>query len=199
VSGTIHLTLPLSAWAGLSDTAGEVAGYGPAPASICRDLAQLMTASPGTRWQLTLTTPDGQPLATTTPLRAGAGPPPGPAALRWARTLTSHLAWLQAGGCDHTRAEDRYRPSPRLRNVITTRHRRCAFPGCRRPATQCDLDHTIPWHLGGATCECNLAPLCRNHHRAKQVWHLDHTQPGVLTWTAPSGRTYTTRPEPYPT
>lgn len=24
-------------------------------------------------------------------------------------------------------------------------------------------------------------------------------RPGVLTWTTPSGRTYTTTPEPYPT
>jgi hypothetical protein len=34
----------------------------------------------------------------------------------------------------------------------------CAFPGCRRPASQCDLDHTAPFQRGGLTCECNLAP-----------------------------------------
>ena len=36
--------------------------------------------------------------------------------------------------------------------------------------------------------------------RAKQTpgWHLDQPEPGMLTWTLPSGRRYTTAPEPYP-
>jgi hypothetical protein len=198
VSGVIHLTLPLTAFAGLADTAGDVAGYGPAPAATCRDLAALLAAAAGTRWQLTLTGPGGQPLATRLMPPGTRPPPPGPAALRWARAAATTLDPLTAGPCDHTRAEDRYQPTPRLRNLIHTRHRTCAFPGCRRPATTCDLDHTRPWHLGGLTCECNLAPLCRHHHRAKQAWHLDHTTPGTLTWTTPSSRTYTTTPEPLP-
>jgi hypothetical protein len=80
------------------------------------------------------------------------------------------------------------------------RQRRCSFPGCRRPAVRCDVDHTVPFDQGGATCECNLAPLCRRHHQAKQApgWHLTQDQPGIMTWRTPSGRTYTTHPEPYP-
>ena len=37
-------------------------------------------------------------------------------------------------------------------------------------------------------------------HRAKQVpgWHLDQPEPGTLIWTLPHGRSYTTRPDPYP-
>src|SRR5699024_11789463 len=34
----------------------------------------------------------------------------------------------------------------------------------------CSSDLTIPWKpdgTGGATCTCNLAPLCRTHHRLK--------------------------------
>jgi hypothetical protein len=70
-----------------------------------------------------------------------------------------------------------------------------------RPAARCDLDHTVPWDQGGPTCECDLAPLCRHHHRAKQAqgWHLDHPRPGILTWRVPSGRAYTTTPTTYPT
>ncbi|MHB1433296.1 MAG: HNH endonuclease, partial [Streptosporangiaceae bacterium] len=66
-------------------------------------------------------------------------------------------------------------------------------------ARACDDDHTVPFEDGGRTCECNLAPLCRRHHQAKQAvgWHLDQPQPGVLVWTMPSGRTYTTRPTRY--
>jgi hypothetical protein len=42
--------------------------------------------------------------------------------------------------------------------------------------------------------------LCRRHHQAKQApgWHLDQPEPGILTWTLPSGRRYTTTAEPYP-
>jgi hypothetical protein len=68
------------------------------------------------------------------------------------------------------------------------------------PATRCDLDHTIPHHLGGRTCECGLAPLCRRHHQAKQApgWALTQNQPGDMTWTTPGRRRYTTHPISYP-
>ncbi len=44
------------------------------------------------------------------------------------------------------------------------------------------------------------APVCRHDHRAKQApgWALTQTQPGHMTWTTPSGRTYTTGPTSYP-
>jgi hypothetical protein len=85
--------------------------------------------------------------------------------------------------------------------LVKTRNPRCTFPGCRRPAVTCDDDHTLAWLQGGRTCECNLAPLCRQHHRTKQAngWHLEQPRPGTLVWTTPSGRTYATEPEPYPT
>jgi len=39
---------------------------------------------------------------------------------------------------------------------VRIRQRRCSFPGCRRPAITCDLDHTHPYDKGGRTCECKL-------------------------------------------
>jgi hypothetical protein len=138
VSGHISLTLPLSAWAGLSQVAGEVAGYGPVPAATCRDLATLLAESTTARWQLILTGPAGQPLATAV-LRSGHGPPPGPAALGWATAAldrldrAGRLDWLETGTCGHRRAEEGYRPSARLRNLIICRNRTCGLPGCRRP------------------------------------------------------------------
>ena len=50
----------------------------------------------------------------------------------------------------------------------------------------------MPYDQGGKTCLCNLAPLCRRHHRAKQArgWALKQVSPGVLAWTTPSGRHY---------
>ena len=87
-----------------------------------------------------------------------------------------------------------------LPGTLTERMTRCGYAGCRRSATRCDHDHTIPHHQGGKTCEGNLYPLCRRHHQAKQApgWHLGQPEPGLLTWTTPSGRRYTVTPEPYP-
>lgn len=63
--------------------------------------------------------------------------------------------------CDHHDAEPGYTPSRRLRHKIQTRTPTCFYWGCRRPAAQCDDDHTTAWQAGGLTCECNLAPSCK--------------------------------------
>ena len=107
---------------------------------------------------------------------------------------------IETGTCQHRRESAGYQPSDTLRHLLKTRSRRCGFPGCRRPALRCDDDHTIPYHQGGKTCECNLHPLCRRHHQTKQApgWRLDQPEPGTLIWTMPSGRQVTVTPEPYP-
>ncbi len=51
--------------------------------------------------------------------------------------------------------------------IVTLRDKTCVFPWCTRPARRCDKDHSIPHSRGGPTCPCNLAPLCRRHHRIK--------------------------------
>ena len=112
------------------------------------------------------------------------------------RNLVIKLDPLSFRNCDHDRATPRYELSPRLRHLIEIRDRTCAFPGCRRPAARCDMDHTVPYDQGGKTCECNISPLCRTHHRVKQAegWRLEQPAPGVLQWTTPSGRKYVTGP-----
>jgi hypothetical protein len=65
---------------------------------------------------------------------------------------------LQTGTCTHPRETHGYQPTQALRHLIEIRQAVCARPGCRRAATACDLDHTIPYHLGGRTCECDLGP-----------------------------------------
>lgn len=109
------------------------------------------------------------------------------------------LTWLEHGTCAHRRQASSYRPGDGLRHLVKVRQRVCAFPGCRRPAEACDDDHTVPFEQGGRTCECNLAALCRRHHRAKQApgWKLEQTEPGVLTWTLPHGRHYIVRSGSY--
>jgi hypothetical protein len=197
--------MPLSAWLGLDDAPGEAAGYGPADAGTCRDLAA--RAGPATRWCLTLTGADGRAVAhacASHPPGAfgpgnGPGDPGGPA-IRWAAGLRSKMQFLESGTCSHARQSPNYRPPAALAHLVRVRQRTCSFPGCRRPARRTDLDHTLAYHQGGATCECNLSPLCRRHHQAKQAhgWHLTQDQPGVMTWRTPAGRTYKTQPDAYP-
>ncbi len=89
-----------------------------------------------------------------------------------------------------------YTPSVALVHYVKARDRRCRFPGCRRPATHCDLDHITPWPTG-LTADHNLQALCRYHHRLKT--HTDWTvtiDPDATThWTSPRGHRYTTRPD----
>jgi Domain of unknown function (DUF222) len=89
-----------------------------------------------------------------------------------------------------------YRLPAAMRRLIEHRDRRCCFPGCRRPVRHCDADHSIPFHRGGTTCPCNIAMLCRRHHRLKQTpgWRLEHLWPGVLIWIAPTGHWKITAP-----
>ncbi len=115
-------------------------------------------------------------------------------------SLSFTITPIAVGDCDHRHESSGYQLSPRLRHLIETRSTRCTFPGCRRPARRCDQDHTQPYDQGGRTCECNLGPLCRHHHRAKQThgWRLDQREPGVMGWTVPSGRRYITLPTSHP-
>jgi hypothetical protein len=163
--------------------------------------ATATTRAAPARWCLTLTGDNGQALAHGCATRHARSPSPGPAPAGadgdWVLTFT--IRPLATSGCGHHRETPRYRPAPALRHLITTRQRTCTFPGCRRPATRCDLDHTLAYDAGGRTCECNLAPLCRRHHQAKQThgWHLHQPKPGILVWTLPHGRKYAVRPAPY--
>ena len=65
----------------------------------------------------------------------------------------------------------------------------CAFPWCERPARRCDTDHVVAHGAGGPTCSCNLAPLCRRHHRAKTHtgWTYDKTDVATYLWRSPHG------------
>ncbi len=141
------------------------------------------------------------------PTRAGPGGD-GPAPrddIRLAR-LADLLAALNAtpepiarDTCNHAHREDRYTPGRKLKHLIRARTARCAAPGCGAQAITSEIDHTIP-HPAGPSCQCNLGPLCQRHHHAKHApgWHLQQTRPGVMRWTTPSGRTYTTHPTQYP-
>jgi Domain of unknown function (DUF222) len=95
-----------------------------------------------------------------------------------------------------TAPEKGYLPSKALADFIRCRDLTCRFPNCDRPATHCDLDHTIPHAEGGPTHASNLKCLCRHHHLIKTFWGWRDQQlpDGVVIWTAPTGHTYITTP-----
>src|SRR5579875_678988 len=181
LAASINLTLPLATLLGLGDTPGEAVGYGPVAPDTARLLAGAASGHPATRWQFTVTGPDGRAVGHgTARLTRGRIPAAG-----WTVTLKP----VAVGDCDHHDREPGYRPSPAMARLIRARTTTCSFPGCRRPARKCDLDHSIPYEDGGPTCQCNLAPLCRRHHRVKQAegWKLQQVRPGVLVWLTPAG------------
>ncbi len=207
--GVIHLTVPLATWLGWSQAPGEAAGCGPLDADDSRTVAAMLAGHPATTWCVTLTGPAGRPAAHgcagthpgPAPPRAGPGTGPSsplPGLPGWLRRVK--ITPLQRAPCTHSREGRGYQPGPTLRHLIQVRNPTCTAPGCRRPAQRCDLDHTTPHHRGGRTCECNLGPLCRRHHRCKQTpgWTLTQTSPGTFIWTTPAGRRHQVNPAEYP-
>jgi Domain of unknown function (DUF222) len=215
LAALVNITIPWSTWTSAGGTPADVAGLGLVHPGDARDLAAAAARDPRTRWCLTVLHPDGtaaahgcapgrhppppgtgQPAAPT----PGPDPPPGTSPPEWIARLRVQLTPITRGTCGHHRAEPGYRPSRALQHLVKVRNARCAAPGCGRAAARCDLDHTTAWDQGGLTCECDLAPLCRHHHRCKQAegWRLEQPEPGVLIWRTPAGRTYATGPTQYP-
>ncbi len=109
---------------------------------------------------------------------------------RWQRLLTDPVSGALL---DHGRTT--YAPPKALADHVIARDVTCVMPGCRRPAYQCDLDHTKCFPEG-ATCHDNLGPLCRTHHLLKHHtdWILEQPTPGTFVWTSPTGHTYVRLP-----
>jgi len=98
-------------------------------------------------------------------------------------------------------AVEAYRPSTADRLEVELRDRTCVHPFCTRPARQCDCDHVVPFDPDnperGPTCPCNLAPLCRHHHRLKTLagWRYTVIEPGTYLWSDPHGQQFLRTPD----
>ena len=208
----INLTVPAGNIFGWSSAPGEAGSWGLTDPDDTRRLVQAASAHPRTRWCFTLLGPDGTAVAhgcargqhPWIPPPQGGGTRDGPDARQAAaladllRDLNVTFTSIAKGGCDHRNAEDRYTPSRKLKHLVRARTATCPAPGCGAQAYHNDLDHTLAYPAG-ITCQCDLAPPCRRHHRVKQApgWTLTQPEPGVMRWTTPSGRSYTTRPTVY--
>lgn len=91
----------------------------------------------------------------------------------------------------------RYAVPKDLRTWLRVRDGTCRFPGCRRAARLCEVDHTDDWQFGGETRYDNLAHLCKAHHNLKHHtgWTVEQRGDGVLEWTSPLGKKYLVEPE----
>jgi Domain of unknown function (DUF222) len=228
VRGT--LTVPLATLAGLADRPGQLSGIGPVDPWLARDLAAAAARNPRTSWCVTATDGHGhaafhgcarpEPKSQARPQparRVRDGPrfsftreeregPPGGLGTWRLRTpgagpdLIVELSPLSTQDCDHRFAASGHDPGARLRHLAQIRHATCTSPVCRRPASQCDFEHNVPYEAGGRTCLCNGGPKCRHDHRLKQQpgWKVDQLSDGTFRWTTPSGRDYITEPTRYP-
>ncbi|WKK70601.1 DUF222 domain-containing protein [Rathayibacter oskolensis] len=87
-------------------------------------------------------------------------------------------------------------PPHRMRLHLQLRDQTCRFPGCTRPASTSEADHTLEWRNGGHTSLENLASLCTAHHHVRHGdrWTYRLHPDGTAEWTTPTGRRITTRP-----
>ncbi len=205
----INITVPIGTLLGWSDTPADVGTWGLMEAATVRDLIEAASRHPRTRWCYTVTGSGGAALEHACapgshpwhPPQSGRDGPAGPRSEQLDELLLRLNATpepIAEGTCDHSHRENRYIPSRKLKHLIRARTARCSAPGCGAQAITSEIDHTVPYPAG-ASCECNLGPACQRHHHAKHApgWKLQQTEPGVMRWTTPSGRAYTTRPTQY--
>jgi len=92
-------------------------------------------------------------------------------------------------------------PAPsEFRRFVETRDKTCCSPGCLQPADRCGIDD-FGQSSGGTAAPGRGGLMCARHRRMKQHpdWIFAEGEPGTLTVTSPTGRTYTRGPQPvYP-
>ncbi|HVU91799.1 MAG TPA: HNH endonuclease signature motif containing protein [Jatrophihabitans sp.] len=162
----VELRVELGTLLGLDDHPGEIAGWGPIPAPVARDLAETQRHG---EWRLAVTDDQGGCCSTASPATAPTTTPP-------QRPIEQDPSARFPG-----------RP---LRRHSQIRHRTCLVPGCRRPATQADQDLRHEHARGGPTIADNLAPGCRHDHRLKTTggWRLIKRDHDTYLWISPLGR-----------
>ena len=229
-AGRITLTIPLATLTGRADRPGEMTGIGPIDPWLARDLARAAAGNPRSTWCVTVTDEQGhaighgcarpqgrdeakrrKPAARDGPgftftAAGGHGPPGGYGSWRLStgaggqRDLIVALDPIATEDCDHRFAARGHDPGVKLRHLAQIRYATCTGPTCRRPSTQADFEHNIPYEAGGRTCLCNGGPKCRHDHRLKQDprWKVEQLPSGDFRWTTPTGRQRTTEPTRYP-
>lgn len=155
--GGVYIDSTLDNLAGLTNSTGDLKGFGPVIADIAQQTVEQLHDS---TWNWTVRDPE-----TGLPIAAGT---------------------------------TRRRPTTNQKRQVLGRNRTCVHPGCRMPAVDCDIDHTINYAHCKRTCTGNLAPLCRHHHTIKHRWHWTYQRipNGDFKFTSPLRHTHTTSGKP---
>ncbi|MDZ8171397.1 HNH endonuclease signature motif containing protein [Microbacterium xanthum] len=93
---------------------------------------------------------------------------------------------------------DRRHITSAQKRYLLARDVHCRFPGCRRPARECDWDHRKDHAHGGRTDVDNVGAFCRRHHTLKHAtpWTVTQRPGGTLHFIAPSGLRHIEKPPP---
>lgn len=114
----------------------------------------------------------------------------------WCGRTDTHLQVLPVldlGGHDQT---DAHQITGRTRMRADLIAGTCVFPWCQKPARACDHDHVVPFDhadpsAGGASCDCNIAPLCHHHQlKTHAGWRYTPLETGVWLWSDPHGQQF---------
>ncbi|QQB63792.1 HNH endonuclease [Kytococcus sedentarius] len=96
-----------------------------------------------------------------------------------------------------------YRPTASLARFVRARDGVARDPGCgsfgATEAERCELDHIVPFDVGGTTTADNLQALSRRGHtrKTKRQWEVTGDAGGSLRWTSLAGKRYTSDPLDY--
>jgi hypothetical protein len=214
----VELRVGLGTLLGLDEQPGEIAGWGPVTSAVAREIAARQRRS---EWRFAILDENGELLFDgLTRRRPGTAEPAQQQAeggivelhvpltlLSDSRVVGRYPAW--AGVLADLAAQyARQRPIEQdpaarfpgrpLRRHSQIQYQRCIFPGCRRPATGCDLDHRRDHARGGRTVAENLGPGCRHDHMNKTArgWRLIRIDERTFEWISPLGRRHVVHLQP---
>jgi hypothetical protein len=214
----VHLRIGLGTLLGIDEQPGEIAGWGPVPAPVARRVAARQRRG---EWRYAVVDTEGRLLfdgltrrrprgagSNVTRVRGGIVELHVPLALLTDSDLADRypewaglLADLRKQYAEQRPIEQdptaRFAGRP-LRRRQQTYFQRCLFRGCRRPATDCDLDHRREHTRGGATDEHNTGPGCRHDHRLKTSggWRLVRRDSQTFVWISPLGSKHVVTVDP---
>src|SRR6185503_3753504 len=118
---------------------------------------------------------------------------------QWCGNPDAHITVQPVLDLDEHLDVESYEIGGRLKEQTILTHPTCVFPWCTRPARalepdehDADCDHRVPYAQVKHSCSCNLAPLCRRHHRAKTHgrWSYTALERGSYVWTSRHGYQY---------
>jgi uncharacterized protein DUF222 len=119
----------------------------------------------------------------------------GPLPANLARLLAADADWQRfiqdpLTGAPIDLGRTRRHPDAALRRWIIARDRTCLFPGCYRPAHDCEPDHNPAWTAGGGSDKDTLHQLCPKHHKVRHHGWSYQRHPDRITWTSPHRQIY---------